>query len=136
MRRLALLSLTVSGIVLLLFGANIVLFMLVPAYHDALTGVVTKDEQIPTVVIDENNGIVVIEGIEKTNVVDVDASIENDLGIDDMDLTIEDEKMPLSENAVVNCEKRIVDKTYYEDCGSDKGYWIIKYEDGSTSVEQ
>ena len=121
MRRLALLSLTVSGIVLILFGMNIVLFMLIPGYHDALIGVVTEDEEIPIVIIDENKRALVIEGVPE---------------IETPNLTIDDVEIPLSENADVNSEKRIVDKTYYEDCGSEKGYWIIKYEDGSTSIEQ
>ena len=27
------------------------------------------------------------------------------------------------------------DKEYHEDCGTGKGYWVITYSDGSTSVE-
>ena len=128
MRRLALISLTVSGIVLALFGMNMLLFMMAPAYHDALTHAVTKDADIPTVVIDENKDPVVI--------FDVETSVTNDMDIEAKDLTIEDEEIPLSGNPDPDCEKRIIEKTYYEDCGSEKGYWIIKYEDGTTSIEQ
>ena len=32
-------------------------------------------------------------------------------------------------------ERTIVDKTYHEDCGTGKGYWVITYSDGSTAVE-
>ncbi len=30
---------------------------------------------------------------------------------------------------------QIIDKEYHEDCGTGKGYWVITYSDGSTSVE-
>ena len=33
-------------------------------------------------------------------------------------------------------EPVIVDKEYHEDCGTGEGYWIIKYEDGTTVIEQ
>ncbi len=29
----------------------------------------------------------------------------------------------------------VVDKEYHEDCGTGKGYWIIRYADGSVGVE-
>lgn len=29
----------------------------------------------------------------------------------------------------------IIDKEYHEDCGTGKGYWVITYSDGSTSIE-
>ncbi|MBE5842489.1 MAG: hypothetical protein E7304_13950 [Butyrivibrio sp.] len=32
-------------------------------------------------------------------------------------------------------EKVIVDKTYHEDCGTGKGYWVITYSDGSVGLE-
>jgi hypothetical protein len=31
--------------------------------------------------------------------------------------------------------RQIVDKEYHEDCGTGKGYWVITYDDGSTSIE-
>ena len=33
-------------------------------------------------------------------------------------------------------EPVIIDKEYHEDCGTGEGYWIIKYEDGTTAIEQ
>ncbi|SDA53357.1 hypothetical protein SAMN02910275_01048 [Butyrivibrio sp. INlla18] len=32
-------------------------------------------------------------------------------------------------------EKVVVDKTYHEDCGTGKGYWVITYSDGSVGLE-
>ena len=66
MRRLAFISLTISGSVLLLFLANLLLFNYVPSYHDALEMAVAGDSQIPMVVIDENNEAVVIRRDEMT----------------------------------------------------------------------
>lgn len=32
-------------------------------------------------------------------------------------------------------EKVVIDKTYHEDCGTGKGYWVITYSDGSVGLE-
>lgn len=170
MRRLAFISLTISGSVLLLFLVNLLLFNYVPSYHDALEMAVAGDSQIPMVVIDENNEAVVIRRDEMTfenekaskalNVLET-TDLENEesvplSGTIDKDVyNLENEKMAgqdpeeedtdrkkqegsLEEDAKTQekCEKRIVDKKYYEDCGSDSGYWVITYEDGTTSIEK
>ena len=102
-----------------------------PAYHDALESAVVGDSEIPTVVVDENRDAVVIH---KSIYASAEADEESVTEIDTTNLSFEEEVVPLS--GEIDSEKRIVDKTYYEDCGTGNGYWIIKYEDGSTSVEQ
>nr|WP_297763963.1 hypothetical protein [uncultured Butyrivibrio sp.] len=157
MRRLAFISLTISGSVLLLFLANLLLFNYVPSYHDALEMAVAGDSQIPMVVIDENNEAVVIRRDEMTfgnskaskapSVLDtteigIDDSVPLSGTIDSSAQELEDEmvsgQQAEKDDAKVQekCEKRVVDKKYYEDCGSDKGYWVITYEDGTTSIEK
>ena len=131
MRRFTMFTLTISGIVLAVFGLNIFLYSHVPAYHDALESAVVGDSEIPTVVIDENRDAVVIH---KSVYASAEADEESVTEIDTTNLNFEEEVVPLS--GEIDSEKRIVDKTYYEDCGTGNGYWIIKYEDGSTSVEQ
>ena len=132
MRRFTTCTLIISGIVLAIFGLNIVLYCYVPAYHDALESAVAGDSEIPTVVIDENKAAVVIHKNLYVNTDEVDSADQELTELVSTDLI--EEEVPLSGSA--DCEKRIVDKTYYEDCGTGNGYWIIKYEDGSTSVEQ
>ena len=132
MRRFTMCTLIISGIVLAIFGVNIVLYCYVPAYHDALESAVAGDSEIPTVVIDENKAAVVIQKNLYVNTEDADNADQELTELGTADLM--EEEVPLSGN--VDCEKRVVEKTYYEDCGTGNGYWIIKYEDGSTSVEQ
>ena len=133
MRRFTMCTLIISGIVLAIFGMNIALYCYVPAYHDALESAVAGDSEIPTVVIDENKAAVVIQNNLYVEIEDEEEGEElTEIGTDDLELM--EEEVPLSGN--IDCEKRVVDKTYYEDCGTGNGYWIIKYEDGSTSVEQ
>lgn len=170
MRRLAFISLTISGSVLLLFLVNLLLFNYVPSYHDALEMAVAGDSQIPMVVIDENNEAVVIRRDEMTfgnskasnalSVLDtteigIDESVPLSGTIDSSAQELEDEMVSGQQaekddadqkkhsgtgkedaKAQEKCEKRVVDKKYYEDCGSDKGYWVITYEDGTTSIEK
>ena len=132
MRRFTMCTLIISGIVLAIFGMNIALYCYVPAYHDALETAVAGDSEIPTVVIDENRDAVVIQRSSYVSAESIEE--EKEIQAADLDYDLMEEEVPLSGN--IDCEKRIVEKTYYEDCGNGKGYWIIKYEDGSTSVEQ
>ncbi len=135
MKRLAYMSLMVSGLVFLFFLVNILMYRYVPAYHDALEEAVAGDSHIPVVVVNEESSTQIDERYEY-------------IIIDEKSGTItEDEMVPLApeipsdeEEECATCElqseKQIIDKTYYEDCGTGKGYWVIKYDDGSTSVEQ
>ena len=166
MRRLAYISLTISGSVLLVFLVNILLFSYVPAYHEALETAVAGDSEIPMVVIDENNEAVVIRRDEMlpenrkaskalnvldTTEIEIDDSVPLsgtiDADAEDLEKEIISRQQDTDQKGQEDCieedgkiqeksEKRIVDKKYYEDCGSDKGYWVITYEDGTTSIEK
>lgn len=146
MKRLALISLTISGTVLFVFVVNLLLFCFVPAYHDALESAVAGDSEIPVVVIDENKAPVIIQKQavvqdedDKKVYDNVEISLDKEVplsgNIDSESFDIDsksESNMNLPED---DCEKRIIDKTYHEDCGTGKGYWVITYEDGSTSIE-
>ncbi len=151
MKRFVGLTLLFSGLILIFFISNIVLYSRNKCYHDALIEAVTGREEADIPVVDVSR--------DAATVCDDDV-IYRDLDLKELD----EEDVPLSptytedpgdENIGSNLEYTdidvnrdepeeenkgkdpvIVDKEYHEDCGSGKGYWIIKYEDGNTAIEQ
>lgn len=135
MRRIIFLPLILTGMLFSLFIVNLLLFSMVPSYHDALTeAVLGKSDDIPTVIVNRN-----IDTFEVTD--------ETADGSSVYVINYEESEVPLSpsftwpeENAASSdagsdSKLEIVDKTYHEDCGTGKGYWVIKYSDGSYGIE-
>lgn len=128
MKRFVGLTLFFSGLVLIFFISNIVLYSRNKCYHDALIEAVTGREEADIPVVDVSRDAVIV--------FDEDDVIYRDLDLKELD----EEDVPLSptyaEEKSKEKEPLIIDKEYHEDCGTGEGYWIIKYEDGTTAIEQ
>jgi hypothetical protein len=142
MNRLLKITIGVAGAVLGVFIVNILLFSFVPAYHNALEGAVTKDKNIPIVTVDGRNGETIIQNNDsdyrKATAVDIEET-EADMVPLSSETPKDSSSFDEDENFDAKIEgdgPQIIDKEYHEDCGTGKGYWVIKYADGSTSVEQ
>ncbi|SFQ28646.1 hypothetical protein SAMN04487928_12946 [Butyrivibrio proteoclasticus] len=124
MRRFSGIFLAIPITFVFIFMLNIMLYTTVPFYREALNGALGK-EDIPVV---EASNEPVIYADEITEIEDATtATAEGVTAVAVTDSTKEDaEKGP---------EKVIIDKVYYEDCGTGKGYWVITYNDGSRIVE-
>ena len=126
------------GTVFSLVALNIVLYAMVPGYHDALSSIVDRDDDIPVVEVATPARPAKQAEPQITDLTagkDTEASLEY----------LEDEEVALSESAE-DAEKdasasntatalQIIDKEYHEDCGTGKGYWVITYSDGSVGIE-
>ena len=139
MRSLLKVTIAVAGTILGVFMINIMLFCYVPSYRDALERAVGQDDDIPVVTVDNVSGSVVIQNnvaqsADAVMIEDKESDmipLTSGISYDDSSFTVEK-----SVDAVDSVEKpQIIDKEYHEDCGTGKGYWVIKYSDGSTSVE-
>ncbi len=70
-----------------------------------------------------------------------DAELADDAEASDCDGSTIMREVTVSEENSENAESKVHDKpqiierTYHEDCGTGKGYWVIKYSDGSYGIE-
>ncbi|WP_022774999.1 hypothetical protein [Butyrivibrio sp. AE2015] len=126
MRRFSGIFMAIPITFVFLFMLNIMLYTTVPFYREALNGALGK-EDIPVV---EASNEPVIYADEITEIEDATTATAAEgktaisfTGSSDNE---ESEKEP---------EKVIIDKVYYEDCGTGEGYWVITYNDGSKIVE-
>ena len=125
-----------SGTLFSVFLLNIILYALVPGYHDALNSAVTTKEEIPVVEVDRS----VIEKRE-AKVMDVTKDRTEEYAFEEL----LDDDVPMAasaeDTAKAACESNtatalsIIDKEYHEDCGTGDGYWVITYSDGSVGIE-
>jgi hypothetical protein len=135
MKKIIFLPLILTGMLFSLFIVNLILFALVPAYHDTLSeAVLGKSDDIPTVIVNQKNNI---------TTTDQKAIVDSSVYVIDY----EESEVPLSPSfdwtnesaastdAASDKKPEIVEKTYHEDCGTGKGYWVIKYSDGSYGIE-
>ncbi len=143
MKKIMFLPVMITGTLFSLFVFNIILFALVPSYHDALSEAVQGKSDIPTVIVedaDKNEIVLKNHAVEDANVDDVVTFNET---ADETALAptfLNTEETKTSETAAEKendnkTELEIVEKTYHEDCGTGKGYWVIKYSDGSYGIE-
>lgn len=147
----------VTGSIFSLFVINVLLCLFIPSYHDALTSMVGNGKKESTSVIrfDEEPQIPLSDGEFKS--VDVDREDDNEwinTKEKDVDYADPDRVTGLVTDTTKGTEieqttgdnskdqddekanrPEIVDKTYHEDCGSDGGYWVITYSDGSIGIE-
>ena len=154
MKRLVGAAVAVSGIILGIFVLNLVLFCLVPSYHDALEEAVAGDSHIPVVTVDNDNGNVVIlykknnesTRINATQIADEDR-VPLSSAAENIDSSFAGGEFEASAIGTIEAIRKetpdeiepapsIIDKEYHEDCGTGKGYWVIKYSDGSSEVQQ
>ncbi len=137
MRRASQIILILSGTIFSIFIFNLVMCTMVPAYRTMLSEAMGKQEDIP--VVDVSTDLVADSTFseESTDAVSLNASTQT---LEEMLLEMGAyDEVPLSadiDSASGEApQPQIVDKEYHEDCGTGKGYWVITYEDGSTSIE-
>ena len=129
MRRMLGIAMVISGAVFSVFVLNIILYSFVPAYRGALMMAIPKDDDHIPVIAAESDSI-----IETTEPVVINTDTK-EINEDDTALS------PVFENSQGNLKKdeqnkpQIIERTYYEDCGTGHGYWVIKYSDGSYGIE-
>lgn len=126
MNRLSGLFIAIPISFVFIFILNIMLYTTVPFYREALNGAVGKDD-IP--VVEASSDPVIYEN--EITVIEDDSTATAAEGVTtDYNTKTADEGSTEKEN-----EKVIIEKVYYEDCGSGEGYWVITYNDGSKIVE-
>ncbi|MBO6239792.1 MAG: hypothetical protein J6O61_02980 [Butyrivibrio sp.] len=126
MNRLSGLFIAIPISFVFIFILNIMLYTTVPFYREALNGAVGKDD-IP--VVEASSEPVIYEN--EITVIEDDSTATAAEGVTtDYNTKTADEGSTGKEN-----EKVIIEKVYYEDCGSGEGYWVITYNDGSKIVE-
>ena len=115
----------ITSVMAFVFMFNILLYGTVPFYKEALESAIA-DESIP--VVEASNDPVIIP--------ENDAATTASPTLEELKaLTPFPEEASTSAITEEKAELNIIDKTYYEDCGSGKGYWVITYSDGSTVVD-
>ena len=129
MKRFLGFTITISGVICALFVLNLIMYTVSPSYHDMLEHAVVGDSNIPVVEVkDCSDRIIVIENME-------DSEIPKTAAIDVIDISGYEGSFSENKENEEEAKPQIIDKTYHEDCGNGKGYWVIKYEDGTTSIE-
>ena len=100
------------------------LYAVVPGYRNFLREAISGNSSVPVIAASEP-------------VVDKKAPVEeNKMTLEELKKKYDVSSMECTEEACEEgAELTIVDKTYYEDCGTGNGYWVITYSDGSTAVE-
>lgn len=125
MRRTCGLLIAIVGTIFSVFIFNLLMCIFVPEYHDALSNVVnTEDDGIVTVEILEPSEVPLTDSIPKESLTPSTHQERTRTGA---------KKVIVKDTT--SSKPEIIDKTYHEDCGSDKGYWVITYSDGSIGVE-
>jgi len=128
MKKAAVTALIFMGTLISLCIFNIILCVAAPEYRDFLASAFLEEDSIP-----------------KVDVPDMEIHVD-DQSSQEKKLTLEELKKKYDISAIAcssSCDEEcndkeenlIIDKTYHEDCGTGKGYWVITYSDGSTSVE-
>ena len=152
MKRLIGITASIAGLILSVFVINLLMYSFVPSYHDALETAVEGNSDIPTVTVDEAGNVMIHERSDKASrtlaIVDLEdeenretplaSNIENDKYVvveKAAKVKGDAEQEQKQEQKQVQKQEQIIDKEYHEDCGTGKGYWVITYSDGSTSVE-
>ncbi len=124
MRKVLTFVLIFSGTVFVVFVLNIVMYALIPGYHDTIASSVLGEEEIPVV-----TGTTIIEdepvATNSEPVAEVVKEQENDYVFTEI----------VSENVENDYEPIIINREYHEDCGTGKGYWVLTYDDGTIVVE-
>ena len=153
-----------AGVIFILFVVNIVLYSAVPGYKAALSKAVGGDTEGLSKAETDHAGVNVLangdanmypdenqaddssEAFIPSNIGKTGTESEIESGIESGTVTRKyetektgTEKTVAEKNGTGEDKKAkqpvIVDKEYHEDCGTGKGYWVITYSDGSTSIE-
>ena len=139
MRRVLGISVVFLGALVCVLLFNMFLCSIVTTYKDVIKSMVSQDPEIPVVEVSEgvtivrqNNEVRYITPETETSSDEEDASMkEANEYFDNLGKKSESEA---SQDACGEAPV-IVDRQYYEDCGTGKGYWVLTYEDGRKVVE-
>lgn len=116
-------ALIISGAVFSVFVLNLMLYSFVPAYRAALLMTSAgEDSSIPVIEVESDVTILQDETTPLAPIIEEKSS--------DEEIDEEKNKKIFEENKL-----QIVERTYYEDCGTGHGYWVLKYSDGSLEIE-
>jgi hypothetical protein len=122
-------SFIISASMFSVFVINVLLYTMVPAYRDTLLMKVSgKVNDIPVIEVTQDDlpDVVEFSELEPVKTAEIEDTIIplNAIQEDTIEAPSTDSKKP-----------EIIERTYYEDCGTGQGYWVIKYSDGSYGVE-
>lgn len=138
------------GTVFTVFLLNIVLYALVPGYHDTISSMISPDDDIPVVEVNraENGSQTEVELTEFAPGKETDATLSEVSAGKETEASLEnlkDEEVPMAASAEDTAKAasesntatalQIINKEYHEDCGTGEGYWVITYSDGSVGIE-
>ncbi|RKM56413.1 hypothetical protein D6853_06400 [Butyrivibrio sp. X503] len=142
MRRILGISVVFLGTVACFLLINIVLCAMVPPYKNAIASAISGSS--------ENHMVKAYDYVPADNagkkegytdkVADNEASKEDaamkaaDEYFDNLGKKEEAPEISDSEEAYEQ-QPVVIDRTYYEDCGTGKGYWVLTYSDGRKVVE-
>lgn len=132
MKKVAVTTMVFMGLMACVIVFNIILCEAVPEYKDFLTAAVAEETTPPFVKASTVN-------VTKKNEEKTEEKTEEKLTLEELkekyDISALESSSSSSGADNDGAERTIVDKTYHEDCGTGKGYWVITYSDGSTAVE-
>ena len=120
-----------SGTIFAVFILNIVMYALVPVYHDTIESALGRDE-IPVVTGSTVESTVGSTVIESEPVATVSNPVDELVKETDNVFVFTSGGSDYVEN---DCEPIIIDREYHEDCGTGKGYWVLTYADGTVVIE-
>lgn len=131
MRKFTKIAMIFVGTVLGIFIFNLVLYANNPGYRSALGGMVEEKSYDQGVSASDATAQTAENSVNAEESVSEAAPVANSK-VEDMVPDARAEERTLEPESE---EKVIVDKTYHEDCGTGKGYWVITYSDGSVGLE-
>lgn len=153
MRRVLGIAVVFLGALVCVLTFSFLLCTTVPGYRNIISSAVASDSAFPTVEVSE--GVTVVKDNSDFKLIGKNAGSKKDSVVakednDDAATTSRkaaDEyfdnlaKKKAAEDSYdegdssFDKELVVVDRTYYEDCGTGEGYWVLTYSDGSKKVE-
>lgn len=137
MRRLLGIATVIMGAVFSVFVMNLMLYSLLPGYRSALLLTVRYlKSDIPVIEVEKDNDLPARESVQ-ANTHTKEISDEDTALSPDFENIRDEEIITYTENSEKDEQNKpqIIERTYYEDCGTGHGYWLIKYSDGSYGIE-
>lgn len=144
MRRVLGISVMFLGALACIVIFNIVLCTIVPPYRDVISSAVAGDTGIPVVevteggtLVRENNSTYYINSASNADTYQKSAEdLEVEEYFNNLPKKSEAEDTGnAGSKADEESDPVVIDKHYYEDCGTGKGYWVLTYSDGRKVVE-
>ena len=147
MRRVSTFLFIFIGAVFSVFIMNIVMYSLIPEYHDAVSAAMSTSDDIPVVTPDmveetkistgasDATGSISYLEAEKENSEKAVELVDEAVALAGSSSSVRTDTKEDTESKEDVKEPIVIDKKYHEDCGTGKGYWVITYSDGSVVIE-